>query len=319
MILILGTSATITMDAGVPFNGKSGVELMRSVAEASRPVRTVDKGAITFGIRDEFTGRDLSVKSGALPDGYVWSCFVPSGWWANSPDIFGDMPANDFYNLLPLDVSTNALRRDLAPGESVSVPTFSNEYWGVGRSELYGVETELYAPPVGLRGELARAFMYMAVVYHVATWTERAYMFMDGSASAMLTDHAVPLLLGWHRAYPPGEKESLKNQLGEGIQGNRNPFVDYPELPEYLWGNHRGDKFMVTGEPQPLRSVYGKDDDRVDLYSPEIPADAEWMIDGHTVSRSYIPVSELEIGMHTLTYLSQSTGERGVVMIKIER
>lgn len=228
------------------------------------------------------------------------------------------MPASDFYNLLALDSFTAASRGDLPPGESVTRPSFSNEFWSVGRAELYGVETDLYAPPENLRGELARVFMYMAVAYHVDLWTERAYMFMEGSASAMLTDHAAPLLLRWHRTHPPGENECEKNRLGQTLQGNRNPFVDYPDLPDYLWGVHKGDMFFIEGEPQPLRSTYGKEDVRVDLYSPEVPADAVWTVDGRTVSQSYIPVSDLEKGMHKLTYLSASTGEKGMLMIKIE-
>ncbi len=319
MIIISGASAITFAVAGVPFNGKKGEALLQGVASSSRPASVVSKQALNFVMPDEFTGTTVEINAGVLPDGYEWGCLIPAEWWSNSWSVFGTAVSGDIYNIVPLCADVRTHRRDLAPVGNVGKPTFSNGLWSAGLTELYGVETEAYAPPQALRGELARACMYMAVVYHVAAWTERAYMIMDGYAYPGLTDYAIPLLLDWHRDNPPSAHEIAKNERGERLQGNRNPFVDYPELAEYLWGSHRGEQFVVDGEPMPLRAVYGLTDARIDLFSPEIPSDAVWTVNGITVSSDFLVPSELGVGMHKFAYTSASTGERGMVMIKVER
>lgn len=318
-ILLLGTSVSTITVAEVPFNGKSGEALTRAVAAASQPASAVAKSELTFTMRDEFTGRDVSVEAGRLPEGYEWDCFVPSVWWSNAGKGAVQAAAGDFFNLLPLDSVTRAARRDLAPAVEVMNPLFTGVQWCAGRTELYGVETEVYLPPPSLRGELARVFMYMAVVHPADVWTERAYMMMDGTLYPALSGYALPMLMGWHREYPPSERESSRNGLGKELQGNSNPFVDYPDLAEYLWGNHKGETFIVEGEPQPLRGVYTAADVSVDLYSPCVPADAQWSVDGRRVEAKSILISGLSSGNHKLTYISPSTLESGMVMIKIEK
>ncbi|MDE6812410.1 MAG: endonuclease [Duncaniella sp.] len=318
-IMLIGTSASTLTVAEVPFNGKSGEALMRAVAAASRPETTVDKNTLTFTLRDEFTGRDISVEAGQLPEGYEWDCFVPASWWGNAAPGLQRMAADDFFNLLPLDAATRAARRDLPPAVEVTMPSFADNLWSAGRTELYGVETEVYLPPASLRGELARVFMYMAAAYPAEVWTERAYMMLDGTLYPALSGYAIPILMEWHRSSPPSERECVRNDRGSGLQGNRNSFVDYPELAEYLWGDRKGEKFIVEGEAQPLRGVYTAADARVDLYSPEVPADARWSVDGRAVTATSIPVSDLAPGSHRLTYTSPSTSESGIVMIKIEK
>lgn len=316
LIMLLGASASTLTVAEVPFNGKSGEALLQGVAAASRPVSVVDKSRLDFSMRDEFTRTDIAVCAGKLPDGYSWNCLVPSEWWDNSKNTYGAMVSGDIYNLLPLTAETACNRRELVPG-TVTTPVFSNQRWSAGQGIIYGVETDLYSPPEALRGELARAFFYMAAVYHVSLWTPRGFMMMTTKAYPGLTDYAITLLLDWHRAYPASQQESEKNERGEALQGNRNPFVDYPELPEYIWGTHKDDSFIVEGEPQPLRSTYSLATDRVDLYSPEVPADAEWMIDGLPTASTSVPATDLGKGEHRLSYTSRSTGEKGIVLIKI--
>jgi hypothetical protein len=48
------------------------------------------------------------------------------------------------------------------------------------------------------------------------------------------------LLVAWHRMDPVSEKELDRAIEVNKIQGNRNPFIDYPELVEYIWGNKQG-------------------------------------------------------------------------------
>lgn len=318
MIFLSGISASVFSDAGVPFNGKSGEVLMESVASSCRPAKAVDKSELTFTMTDRFTGREISVSSGNLPEGYEWGCLVPAEWWANSTVTSVPLVSGDIYNLLPLDADTRKWRGELAPGD-VTAPTFSNQFWSVGRGEISGVLTDLYSPPVELRGELARACFYMAVVYHADVWTPRAYMMLTSAAWPGLSDYAIPMLMGWHRASPPSALETERNLRGERLQGNRNPFVDYPELAEHLWGDRKGEKFVIAGEPQPLRATYRLETDVIDLCSPWIPEDAEWLIDGQPASSASVPASRLGAGNHTLNYSSRSTGERGTLMIKIEQ
>ena len=41
----------------------------------------------------------------------------------------------------------------------------------------------------------------------------------------------------WHREDPVSQKERTRNDAIYVHQGNRNPFIDYPCLAEYMWGD----------------------------------------------------------------------------------
>ena len=44
------------------------------------------------------------------------------------------------------------------------------------------------------------------------------------------------LLLKWNKLDPVDDLEKQRNNVGEEIQGNRNPFIDYPEFADKIWG-----------------------------------------------------------------------------------
>ena len=56
-----------------------------------------------------------------------------------------------------------------------------------------------------------------------------------------LTDYGLALLLTWHRQDPVSQKEVDRNNGIQLTQGNRNPFIDYPYLVEYIWGEMSGE------------------------------------------------------------------------------
>ena len=63
------------------------------------------------------------------------------------------------------------------------------------------------------------------------------------------------MLLQWCRQDPVSQKEIDRNNVVEQYQGNRNPFVDFPELAEYVWGTRTTEVFYVNqqegGDPTP--------------------------------------------------------------------
>ncbi|MCI5681788.1 MAG: endonuclease, partial [Bacteroidales bacterium] len=61
-----------------------------------------------------------------------------------------------------------------------------------------------------------------------------------------LTKYGVALLLKWHREDPVSQKEIDRNNGIQKTQGNRNPFIDYPYIVEYIWGEKAGEKVNLS-------------------------------------------------------------------------
>lgn len=314
-MLFTGIFAPVVTGAKEPFNGKSGAVLRNALHESYYPQRVAGTDEITMDIYDPFAGKSLSVKSGVLPAGYVWGTLVPADWWKHSPELHAAVLA-DLFNLFPLNHDVVTYRKDLTPGE-VTEPVFSNQHWKAGRGVIAGTLTDLYSPPEKFRGELARIYFYMAVMYPSSIWTPRGFMMMDTNTYPVFNGYAKSLLMSWHKSYPVSDSERERNDAIEKLQKNRNPFVDFPDLPEYLWGDRAGNPYVVSGEPVPLRGRYTLADERIDLVSPHVPADAVWSIDGLPASSTTYTPAELGAGKHNLTYSSPSTGTRGCVMVII--
>ncbi len=51
----------------------------------------------------------------------------------------------------------------------------------------------------------------------------------DGKESTLAD---VETLLKWHKQYPVSDFERHRNDKIEEVQGNRNPFIDFPEIAE---------------------------------------------------------------------------------------
>ena len=75
---------------------------------------------------------------------------------------------------------------------------------------------------------------------------------LAGNDTADFSDWAKELLLKWHRQDPVSEKETRRNDSVFVLQGNRNPFIDYPELVEKIWGD---DNVAFGEKPQDTTSL----------------------------------------------------------------
>ncbi|WP_262732569.1 endonuclease [Gaetbulibacter sp. NE] len=86
----------------------------------------------------------------------------------------------------------------------------------------------------GFKGDVARSVFYMAVRYN---GLEIVNGFPEG-LTGQFGDLAT--LLDWHRNDPPDDFEMNRNNVVYQWQFNRNPFIDQPDLVEYIWGNMVG-------------------------------------------------------------------------------
>ena len=93
-----------------------------------------------------------------------------------------------------------------------------------GRSVFAGLwEYRFCGKGVGLTGALRKEIRGDA---------SRAYLYMSFQYKIPLGESLGNLLRKWHFEDPPDEWEEKRNDLIELIQGNRNPFIDQPDLVE---------------------------------------------------------------------------------------
>lgn len=80
--------------------------------------------------------------------------------------------------------------------------------------------------------------MYMATAYQNYNWNgERALQILQQGAYPTLKEWAYTLYIQWAKADKPDALEIKRNNDVAKIQGNRNPYVDFPNLMEYVWGD----------------------------------------------------------------------------------
>lgn len=162
---------------------------------------------------------------------------LPKSWWG------GDInPAYcDLFHLVPGDASANRSKSNHAPGIPAD-SSFNNGSFVTGADTIHHLK-RVFCPADEYKGDFARAYFYIATCYGDSlTWIE------SGEPAAAMTNEGWQefqpwlrdLLLTWHRLDPVSKKELDRAVEVNKIQGNRNPFIDYPELVEYIWGNKQG-------------------------------------------------------------------------------
>jgi hypothetical protein len=79
----------------------------------------------------------------------------------------------------------------------------------------------------------------MVTAYEQQTWNSTYSAYVNNDSYLRFTPTIAQVLLDWHRADPVSDKERCRADIISDIQGNRNPFIDYPELVEYIWGDNK--------------------------------------------------------------------------------
>lgn len=257
-------------------NGKSGQALKDAIFSLIRPHTAVYYSSLWYyfnstdcmpddptRVWDMYSDIEYHFRGSSSVSGMNKEHSLPKSWWGGGDDITIYPSYTDLYHLYPSDAEANTAKLHWPLGE-VSTIAFNNGVTKTGtpKAGQGGGAATVFEPDDRYKGDFARTYFYMATCYQDYTWK---YTFMMSNNSAdwkTLNEWSIALLLRWAREDPVSDKEKNRNEAVYRIQNNRNPFIDNPELIEYIWGDkqgqvYNGDGGEVTGEPELITPTQG--------------------------------------------------------------
>ncbi len=136
----------------------------------------------------------------------------------------------DVHHLFPTESGVNSSRGNLSFDDVNSVEYSYSEATGyVSYRGTNGEAVTVFEPADQHKGDLARALLYMNVRYDLP-------LAPPIPNNGPINVNMLPTLLEWNSADPVDAAEITRNDEIEDYQGNRNPFVDYPEWVNAIWG-----------------------------------------------------------------------------------
>ena len=181
---------------------------------------------------------------------------VPKSWWGSgstTSEIEQYMAGTDLHHLYPADGSINSSKSNYPLGivDTDDSDAYDNGVSKVGdpASGYGGGAANVFEPSDTYKGDFARTYLYFVCCYQDYTWdSDYMYMFEDYSDNPLtLQSWALEMLLQWHEDDPVSTKEKSRNETVYDIQGNRNPFIDDPDLVDYIWGDYAESKVGYPG------------------------------------------------------------------------
>lgn len=162
----------------------------------------------------------------------------PKSWFNDASPMFTDL-----FHLYPTDGKVNGMRSNHPFGENNGEKYKSNGGFSkLGKCTTPGYGGTVFEPNDEYKGDFARTYFYMATCYEdrIATWNSDMLAHNSYPAYAKW---ALDMLLRWAAEDPVSPKEIARNNAVYKIQKNRNPYIDFPGLEQYVWGSKTGIPF----------------------------------------------------------------------------
>jgi len=164
------------------------------------------------------------------------------------PQSWGASKAGDIMYVVPTDGYVNNARSSLPFGEvNPNKITYqsANGYSKKGTSITPGYSGTVFEPNDEVKGDIARIYFYMTTRYEDKCLNWSGDMFTGSTKYEPLAQWAYDMLVRWSQLDPIDDVELTRNNAiaRTDVQGNRNPFVDYPGLEEYIWGSKKNVPF----------------------------------------------------------------------------
>ena len=184
--------------------------------------------------------------------------FANSWWGGSKADQYKDL-----YLLNPSNSTANSARSNYPLGvPQKEIKTSGSLRIGKIHHDSLNMDFNVFEPKDEYKGDFARAYFYVVTCYGrdlngeypdlppTSKKKETGWRLDNkdvGSKFAMQNDNYLEfqpweqaVLIAWHRMDPVSEKEVKRADAVSDFQHNRNPFIDYPYLAEYIWGEKAG-------------------------------------------------------------------------------
>ncbi len=224
--------------------GKKGAELKTAVHDIIKDANVLNygsgAGATWWGfyltdndngyVIDRYSNNSVKFGSqGTVASGMNIEHSFPKSWWGGSKN----QAYQDLYNLMPSNSNANSSKSNYGMGV-VTDATYDNGCIKVGMGDQ---GFRVWQPSTEWQGDFSRSYMYMATAYQNLTWTSEGLNSLEQGDYPTLKPWAYKLYIKWCKEDPVSKTEIARNEAVYRIQGNRNPYIDFPNLMEYIWGD----------------------------------------------------------------------------------
>ncbi|MBP6231362.1 MAG: endonuclease [Paludibacteraceae bacterium] len=166
----------------------------------------------------------------------------PKSWWGG---VWYYPVYADLHHLYPSDRSANISKSNNPLGLVSASPSFNNGVSKIGPSVTPGYSGTVFEPADEYKGDFARAYFYVVTTYQ-HLYQEWDSPMVESNTYPVFTNWAIDLLMEWHTNDPVSQLEIDRNEEVYSFQHNRNPFIDYPELANYIWGDMQTNIFYTS-------------------------------------------------------------------------
>lgn len=238
-----------------------------------------------------------SSSSASAPNGMNIEHSFPKSWWGGTEN----QAYKDLFNLMPSESKINSSKSNYAMG-TVTKINVDNGCTKIGTGSAGGKNVNLWEPADQWKGDFARSYFYMVTSYSNLSWTGEGLNMLENNEYPTLQKWAYDLFCKWNREDPVDDIERERNEAVYKIQGNRNPFIDFPNLPEYIWGDSINYTFSTDGTstdiivPEPIPDV-------LDL----LAIDFTQSVEGWTVQDVSLPEGFTYVWRQNQTYGMKAT------------
>ncbi|MFV8472048.1 endonuclease [Mycoplasma sp. 1458C] len=153
---------------------------------------------------------------------------IPQSWFGKASPMVSD--AN---HIFPTDIKVNGVRSNFAHDYVTSPKVVFKQGSKMGKNNI-GLDA--MEPLDEFKGDVARAYLYFT-----ATYNDRGLNNMSTSIFTRtfpyIKEHYLATYLEWNKNDQVGPWDVLRNNETAAFQEVRNPFIDYPDLANNIFGS----------------------------------------------------------------------------------